>query len=188
VPDVRVLAGIAQEMGKPLGFQTVEGAAAELAELGVWDGARVEVATGGEVSTGSTDGGASTGSTDGGASTGSSADGDGYVLATWKTMIGNGPMQDGDPAYHASGPTPALLVSEATLAALGVEPGQPVQLSSPRGSAVLPVEVADLDDHVVWAPANSGGVNLARDLGVLAGSRVSLAAVQAPVLAKGESR
>ena len=38
-------------------------------------------------------------------------------------MIGDGPMQDGDAAYHASGRTPTVLVSEATLASLGLEAG-----------------------------------------------------------------
>ena len=34
VPDVRVLGGIAEELGRPLGFRTTRGAAAELDELG----------------------------------------------------------------------------------------------------------------------------------------------------------
>jgi NADH-quinone oxidoreductase subunit G len=93
-------------------------------------------------------------------------------------MIGDGPMQDGDPAYHASGPTPVALVSEATLAGLGLAVGEPVQLSTAAGSVVLPLGVADLADDVVWAPTASGGVNLARDLGALAGSTVSLSVVQ----------
>ncbi len=41
LPDLRVLAGIAQEMGRPLGFSTPEGARRELDEVGAWDGTRV---------------------------------------------------------------------------------------------------------------------------------------------------
>ncbi|HET6563504.1 MAG TPA: NADH-quinone oxidoreductase subunit G [Marmoricola sp.] len=165
ISDVRALAGIADELGRPLGFQTTLGARAELDEIGGWDGARVadpdvspEPAT---------------------------ETGDGLRLATWKTMIGDGPMQDGDPAYHASGPSPVALVSQATLATLGLEVGSPVELATTAGSAVLELGVADLPDDVVWAAASLGGVNLARDLGALAGSRVSLRPVQAAVPAKG---
>ncbi len=42
--DIRVLAGIAEEMGQPLGFRTVAQArAAPCSELGPWDGARAAV-------------------------------------------------------------------------------------------------------------------------------------------------
>jgi NADH-quinone oxidoreductase subunit G len=170
VADVRVLAGISEELGRPLGFRTPEAAAAELDEFRAWDGVRAgdpEV-----VPTGST--------TRSGSATG-------YRLATWKTMIGDGPMQDGDPAYHASGPTPVALVSEATLAGLGLAVGEPVQLSTAGGSVVLPLGVADLADDVVWAPTASGGVNLARDLGALPGSTVSLSVVQAVAPSEGLS-
>ena len=39
LPDLRVLAGIADELGVDLGFKTVEQARAEMQELGAWDGA-----------------------------------------------------------------------------------------------------------------------------------------------------
>ncbi|MGI8701569.1 MAG: NADH-quinone oxidoreductase subunit G [Nocardioidaceae bacterium] len=42
--DLRVLAGIAAEMGCPLGFTTVEGARGDMTELGPWDGASGAVA------------------------------------------------------------------------------------------------------------------------------------------------
>jgi NADH-quinone oxidoreductase subunit G len=176
VADVRVLAGIADELGRPIGFRTPEAAAAELDEFRGWDGARAadpEVSP--EVSRRSA---AVPEERDGGARLEgpSSTTGTAYRLATWKTMIGDGPMQDGDPAYHASGPTPVALVSEATLSSLGLAVGEPVRLSNGTGSVVLPTGVADLPDDVVWAPTASGGVNLARDLGAVAGSVVSLSA------------
>jgi NADH-quinone oxidoreductase subunit G len=166
LPDVRALAGIAEELGRPLGFQTPDGAGAELAELGGWDGVRVAdpqlPPAAGPVPP------------------------DGALrLVTWKTMIGDGPMQDGDPAYHASGPTPTALVSEATLERLGLAAGEPVELSTPAGSAVLEVGVADLHDDVVWVASNLGGINLSGDLGARSGSPVVLRAVQSAVAAKG---
>jgi NADH-quinone oxidoreductase subunit G len=169
IPDVRALAGIADELGRPLGFKTPEGAAAELDELGSWDGIR---AADPELPT---------------TETAERTPGQ-FRLATWKTMIGDGPMQDGDPAYHASGPTPTLLVSPATLEGLGVAVGEPVEVSTGRGALVLPVGVADLDDDVVWAPTSSGGTNLARDLGAGAGSVVSLAAAHGAVAEAGTTR
>ncbi len=158
VPDVRVLAGIAAEMAAPLGFQTPQGAAAELAELEGWDGAAPEpprVPPREAVP----------------------ARGGGLLLATWKTMIGDGPMQDGDPHYHASGPVPTLVASADTLAAAGVVAGEPVELSTDRGSVLLTSAAGDVDDGVVWAPSATGGINLSRDLGARAGSAVRLAAL-----------
>ena len=43
MPDSRVLDTLADEFGARLGLPTVEAARAELAELGRWDGARVEL-------------------------------------------------------------------------------------------------------------------------------------------------
>jgi NADH-quinone oxidoreductase subunit G len=162
VPDVRALAGIADELGRPLGFKTTEGAAAELDELGSWDGIRAADPVA---------------DADTGTDSGTAGRAAGHRLATWKTMIGDGPMQDGDPAYHASGPVPTALVSAAPRQRLGIAVGAPVELSTGHGAVVLPVAVAeDLDDDVVWAPTSSGGVHLARDLGAGAGAVVSLAA------------
>jgi NADH-quinone oxidoreductase subunit G len=169
IPDVRALAGIAEELGAPLGFQTPAAAAAELDEFGGWDGVRASDPKVSPVVEPRAE----------------QASRDHYRLATWKTMIGDGPMQDGDPAYTASGPTPTVLVSEATLGALGLGVGEPAELVGPRGSVVLEVGVADLADDVVWAPSSSGGVNLARDLGVLSGGSVTVRRVQVPVPSHG---
>ncbi len=155
VPDVRVLAGIAAEMGRSLGFQTPEAAGNELAELEGWDGARAEGPREQAVPP--------------------PAVRDGVVLSTWKTMIGDGPMQDGDAAYHASGPVPTVVLSEGTIAALGVSEGEPLEVATDRGSVILPAELGDIDDDVVWVPSATGGVNLTRDLDAGAGSRVTVA-------------
>jgi len=156
LPDVRVLAGIAEELGRPLGFRTPEGAGAELDELGDWDGARGPLPE-----------------TTRAAGPVDSQDA-GLRLATWKPMIGDGAMQDGDPAYHASGPSPVALVSPARLASLGLGVGARVRLATAYGAVELPVGEADLDDDVVWAPTGSGGINLTRDIGAGAGDRVTV--------------
>jgi NADH-quinone oxidoreductase subunit G len=158
MPDVRVLAGIAAEMSAPLGFQTTEGAADELAELEGWDGDRPEAPRVQPVTV-------------------TAASGQGLALATWKTMIGDGPMQEGDAHYLASGPVPTAVMSERTLASLGIHEGEPVELATDRGSVILTAAVGDMDDGVVWAPSATGGVNLLRDLGARAGSPVHARAV-----------
>ncbi len=156
LPDVRVLAGIAEELGAPLGFRTTSAARAELDEFGPWDGTR-----------------AAAPAVSGAAPQAAS----GYRLATWKPMISDGPMQDGDGNYHASGPVPQVLVPAPLLGALDVAEGSLVRVSGPAGSVAFPVAVADLPDDVVWVPNCSGGLNVTRDLGVLPGERVTLAAV-----------
>ena len=40
LPDSRVLAGIADELGRPLGFRTVGEVRAQMEDLGPWDGDR----------------------------------------------------------------------------------------------------------------------------------------------------
>jgi NADH-quinone oxidoreductase subunit G len=92
-------------------------------------------------------------------------------LATWKQMVDDGSMLDGDDYLKATGRAAVALVSATTLESLGLAAGDLVTLTGDRGSVTLPVGVADLPDDVVWAPANSGGINLNRDLGA-AGSAV----------------
>ena len=155
LPDLRVLSGVAEEMGVDLGFRTVEQARARMTEFGAWDGERAAVPT---VVPGS-----------------ATPTGEGEaVLATWKLLIDDGRMLDGDEYLKATGRRPVALVSANTLSALGVEIGARVALGTNRGSVELPVAVADLPDGVVWAPASSRGVSLLRDLGATAGSVVRL--------------
>jgi NADH-quinone oxidoreductase subunit G len=157
--EVRILGGIAEEMGAPFGLRTVEQARAEMQSFGAWDGERIPVPTAAV------------------ADAAQPADGH-YVLATWKQLIDDGRMLDGDEYLKATGRRSVLLVSASTLQHLGVHTGQLVTVASDRGSVDLPVAVADLPDHVVWAPATSGGISLARELGVAAsGAEVRLEGV-----------
>jgi len=151
LPDLRILAGIAEELGRPLGFRTVVEARAEMEEMGPWDGKRATL---------------------GGFETGlrpSSTTGH-FAVASWKLLIDNGSMQDGDKAYRATGRGPVVRVSPTTYDAHGPT----VTLTGDRGSVTLPAEAADLDDDVVWLPANSFGNGVLADL-ASPGSRVSIA-------------
>ncbi|MGA8211090.1 MAG: molybdopterin dinucleotide binding domain-containing protein, partial [Nocardioidaceae bacterium] len=143
LPDLRVLAGIADELGVDLGVRTTEQARAELDEIGGWEpgepGDRPREGLDGLDQPG----------------TGSTASTTGFRLATWKQLVGDGRMLDGDAALRATARPPVVLVSGATLTALGVAVGDLVTLTGPVGSTTLPVGVADLPDGVVWTPTTS---------------------------------
>ncbi len=141
LPDLRVLAGVADELGVDLGFKTVEQARREMEEIGAWDGDRAPLPT--DLS--GADGAIAPTPPDNSA-----------VLATWKLLIDDGRMLDGEDYLKATGRRPVALVSEATLRELGLHAGQRVTLRGDAGETALPVGVADLPDRVVWAPTTRG--------------------------------
>jgi len=151
--DIRVLAGIAEEMGTPLGFRTVAAARRAMTELGPWDGARAAAPTVEKTTP--------------------KASKRTVVLDTWRLLIDDGRGQDGQRELKATARPAVLRASEATLKSFDVEPGDLATISTDRGSVTLPSQVADLPDGVVWVPANSG-VSLRAALGAGFGDRVTL--------------
>jgi NADH-quinone oxidoreductase subunit G len=155
LPDLRILAGIAEELaqlgqGSPLGFRTVAEAQREMSDIGPWDGARASL------------GGFETAPRP-------SSTTEGFALATWKQLVDNGSLQVGDKAYLATGRAPVARLSRAAYDALG----STVTLTGDRGSVTIAAEPADLDDDVVWVPANSFGNGVLADL-ASPGSRVTV--------------
>ncbi|MDZ5663196.1 NADH-quinone oxidoreductase subunit G [Nocardioides sp. S-58] len=153
LPDLRVLAGIAQELGRPLGFRTVADVRAEMQSLGPWDGARPAHDAGKPPR-------AAKGRRGAGA----------LALATWKQLVDLGSMQDGEAHLRATGRTPVVRVSRATYESVfgllegGTGREQLATVSGDRGSVTLPVLIADLPDDVVWVPARSFGRGVLADL------------------------
>ncbi|CAB4917582.1 unannotated protein [freshwater metagenome] len=149
LPDLRVLSGIADELGRPLGFRTVEQVRAEMQALGPWDGARPALDAGKAPKAPKAKAGA-------------------LALATWKQLIDLGSMQDGEAHLRATARTPVARLSRVTYESVFgmLDAGQdPVAtLSGDRGSITLPVVVADLPDDVVWVPARSVGRGVLADL------------------------
>jgi len=174
LPDVRILAGISEERGRPIGIRTPVQAAAEMAELGPWEGARVSNAAAPSQAQGPQSGEASP-EPDHSQARGS---GTGLVLSSWKQLIDDGRMQDGDDHYRATARRPVVLVNQGTFDGLvasgGVsEAGDLVTLTGPLGSLELPVGVADLVDGAVWAPASAPGFSVRHLVGP-AGSPVTV--------------
>ena len=151
--DIRVLAGIAEEMGAPLGFRTVAAARQAMAEVGAWDGARAAAPTVDAKPPKTTR--------------------RQVVLDSWRLLIDDGRGQDGQEQFKATARPAVLRASLATLEAFDIDPGGPATLSTSVGSATFFTEVADLPDGVVWAPANSG-VSLRAALGAGFADRVTL--------------
>ena len=147
LPDLRILAGIADELGAPLGFRTPLEVRAEMEAMGPWDGARPALVLGKEPRKAKPRAG-------------------GLTVSTWKQLLDLGSMQDGD-AHLAATARPAVArINQAAYDAIfGLHEGTATAtLTGDRGSVTLPVEVADLPDDVVWVPANSFGRGVLADL------------------------
>ncbi|MFT4289086.1 NADH-quinone oxidoreductase subunit G [Nocardioides sp.] len=83
-----------------------------------------------------------------------------FRLATWKLMLDNGVLQQGDKALAATARPAVARLSQRNLDEFGTT----VTITGDRGSVTLPAEAADLADDVVWLPANSTGRGLLADL------------------------
>ena len=142
LPDLRVLAGIAEDLGRPLGFRTVAEVRAEMASLGPWDGPRATLGPAPAAP--------------------ERVDPEGTLrLATWKQMIDNGVLQAEEKYLHATARPVLARVGRKAYQALGAP--SVVTVTGTRGSVTLPLEVVDMVDDTIWLPANSSG------RGVLAG-------------------
>ena len=168
LPDLRVLAGIADELsalgqGASLGFRTVSEVRSEMEAMGPWDGAR-PVLEAGKAPRPARPARKS--------ASRSARDGHAMALATWKQLVDLGSMQDGEEHLRATARRPVARLSQASYDAvfgmLDGEAGQrwqpEVTLTGDRGTVTLPVEIADLPADVVWVPARSFGRGVLAEL------------------------
>ncbi|MBE7325569.1 NADH-quinone oxidoreductase subunit G [Nocardioides sp. Y6] len=156
LPDLRVLAGIAEEMGRPLGWRTVQELRTEIVQLGAWDGARPT-----EVSVGDA----------------AVAHGEGLRLATWRQLVDLGTLQQGEIHYQATARPAVARLGADDAAGLGLADGDLVTVTGDRGSMTLPLEVADVAPGVVWVPMRSTGLGVLAEL-ASPGSTVVVKGVQ----------
>ncbi|OBK19753.1 NADH-quinone oxidoreductase subunit G [Mycobacterium asiaticum] len=153
--DHRVLDTLADEMGVYLGCATVESAREELSALGTWDGKHPSSPTAEAASP-----------TEPGAGE--------AVLTGWRLLLDAGRGQDGEPHLAGTARKPEVRLSANTAAEIGAGHGDPVTVSTDRGSITLPLSVTDMPDRVVWLPINSPGSAVHKDLGVTLGAVVNI--------------
>jgi NADH-quinone oxidoreductase subunit G len=96
------------------------------------------------------------------------------LLATWHNLLDAGRLQDGEPNLAGTARAAVARMSAATAADAGTADGAKVSVATRRGVITVPVEIADMPDHVVWLPANSAGSAVRRVLGAGHGSEVTL--------------
>ncbi len=158
LPDCRVLDTLAVEMDTDLFTQTPAAARGDYEKLGAASALRWGYVAAAET---------------GGAT---AAPGAGQaVLSTWRQLIDNGSLQDGEPHLKGTQRKPVARLSATTAEGLGAS----VKVSTERGAITLPIEVADLPDGVVWLPGNSDGSAVAKTLGAGHGAVVNLAGGEA---------
>jgi NADH-quinone oxidoreductase subunit G len=154
-----VLAGIAEELGAPLGFRTVAEVRAEMEQVGPWDGDRPTISSESPAGTGAPRAGQAR-------------------LATWKQLVDLGSMQDGDVHLRASARRAVARLTPAAFEELfpDAEPDSEVAVTvtGDRGSVSMPaVATASMVEGVVWLPANSTGNGVLADV-ASPGSTVSV--------------
>ncbi|MGN6160399.1 MAG: NADH-quinone oxidoreductase subunit G [Marmoricola sp.] len=152
ISDVRILAGIAEEMDRPLGFRQPAQAGAEFRGLAPWSGSRPGAPTvaAGQPQTG-------------------------LVLSSWKELIDDGRMQDGADELRACARPARAVVAASLASALGIADGDPITISGPLGELDLPIEIGEIVDSVVWAPATSPGASVRAGIGP-AGAHITVRA------------
>ena len=153
--DVRILSLLADEIGRPIGISTVAKAANEFAVLGAWDGAKSEFGGVNAISP-------------------ITVSGDQAILTSWRRLLDNGSLQDGEANLAGTARKTVAVISPKRAAAIGVNDGDLVKISNNKGAIVLPVLIEAIHDDAVWAPRNSMGSELLRTLGSAANSVVTV--------------
>jgi len=150
--DADVLDAIASEGDVWLGIRGRQAAFDELAELGGWEGARIEspnVVVVQPVSTETTT----------------------ALLSTWSLLLDKGRLQDGEPYLAGTPPRAVARVASATVPGVA---GAAVTVSTDRGEITLPLAVTPMPDGVVWLPSNSTGSAVRATLGAGNGDVVKI--------------
>ncbi|NMM85865.1 NADH-quinone oxidoreductase subunit G [Rhodococcus sp. SRB_17] len=155
MPDQRVLHAIAAEMGLALRLPDAAAARAEIGRLGKWSGGRVSAPPSSPTAPAEPKLGEA-------------------VLASWHLLLDLGRLQDGEPNLAGTAHAPVVRLSAATATEIGAEEGQPVSVSSERGTITLPLIITDMPPRVVWLPLNSPGSEVNRTLAVPPGGVVRI--------------
>ncbi|MCK1812685.1 NADH-quinone oxidoreductase subunit G [Streptomyces sp. XM4011] len=102
------------------------------------------------------------------------------VLAGHRMLLDQGLLQQGDEALAGTRHATVARLSPATAEEAGVADGEPLAVTGPAGSVVLPLTVTEeMPDRVVWLPLNSHGGGVPSDLGAVPGAVVTIGAAPA---------
>jgi NADH-quinone oxidoreductase subunit G len=96
------------------------------------------------------------------------------LLAGWRMLLDAGRLQDGEPYLAGTARPSVTRLSAATAAGIGAAEGDLVAVSTDRGAITLPLAITEMVDGTVWLPVNSPGSAVYAQLGVTAGSVVSI--------------
>ncbi len=96
------------------------------------------------------------------------------VLATHHHLLDEGSLSDGEEPLAGTRPVSRLRLSPGTAGALGAAEGDPITVSTDRGSITLPLAVTPMPDGVVWVPTASSGSHVRPRLAAASGALVSI--------------
>ncbi|WP_278236482.1 NADH-quinone oxidoreductase subunit G [Isoptericola sp. AK164] len=105
------------------------------------------------------------------------------VLASWRLLLDDGAMQDGEEFLAGTAKTPVARMSAATAAGFDVFDGDQVTVATERGAVTVPVAITEMVDHVVWLPLASRGCRVHDTLGVSPGRTVRVSPAEKGVQA-----
>ncbi|MDR0366139.1 MAG: NADH-quinone oxidoreductase subunit G [Bifidobacteriaceae bacterium] len=101
------------------------------------------------------------------------------ILSTWRMQVDCAAGLDYEPYLAASAPAPLVRMSSELARELGVKDSDPVAVSTKRGQIVLPCKVeATAAANLIHLPAKSPGSWVLETLGVTSGAVVQLAALK----------
>ena len=153
--DLRILSMIADEMGTTINLGTVTAAIKEIASLGNWDGARVELKKVSSVAQ-------------------PTLKANEALITSWRRLLDLGTLQQGEENLAGTARRTVAVISPKRAQALGVADGDQVKISTVQGSVTLSAQVENIHDDAVWAPRNSRGSQLLTNLGVAHGAVVTV--------------
>jgi len=134
--DLRVLAALADGLGRDLGVRRVRAALAELDELGGWEGGRPSAAASAP------------------ARPAPAAAGE-LVLASWRHLIDGSAANAGAPDLIATAKQPVVRLGVQTAQRLGLSEGEDVTATAHGRDVTLPLAIEPtLLEGVVWLPGN----------------------------------
>ncbi len=145
--DLRILSMIAEEMGKSISLGSVTAAVAEIASLGIWDGARLPFKTVSQSSQ-------------------PTLNNDQFILTSWRRLLDLGTLQKGDENLAGTARQIVAVISPKRAQAIGVTDGDLLKISTSAGTVILPALVEDIHDDAIWAPRNSSGSQLLATLNI----------------------